>query len=113
MQKVVVGIRLIVSPRARLVCRNFRVAHLVRLPRAGKRMASKVHLMKFLQEVRGYDLVTNRRPPPRFSGMFSLQMRSRMAETGAPARRKLAISVHPADVSNTPSPVKILQVAVR
>jgi hypothetical protein len=73
-------------------------------------MASKVHLMKFLQEVRGYDLVTNRRPAPRNTSMLSLQMRSRLAETGAPLRRKLAISVHPADISNTPSPVKILQI---
>jgi len=69
--------------------------------------------MKFLQEVRGYDLVTNRRPPPRLGSTFSLQMRSRMAEANLPARRKLAISVHPADVSNTPKPVKILQIQAR
>jgi hypothetical protein len=76
-------------------------------------MASKVQLMKFLQEARGYDLVTNRRPPPKLGAAFSLHMRSRMAETGAPARRKLAISVHPADISNTPRPVKILQISAR
>jgi hypothetical protein len=76
-------------------------------------MASKVHLMKFLQEVRGYDLVTNRRPPPRLGATFSLHMRSRTAEANLPVRRKLAISVHPADVSNTPEPVKIVQIQVR
>ncbi len=69
--------------------------------------------MKFLQEVRGYDLVNNRRPPSRLGGMFSLQMRSRAAESNLPARRKLAISMHPADVSNTPSPVRILRGGVR
>jgi hypothetical protein len=76
-------------------------------------MASKVHLMKFLQEVRGYDLVTNRRPPARFSRTFSLEMRSRAAEAKLPARRKLAINVHPADISNTPSPVRIVQIGAR
>jgi hypothetical protein len=80
--------------------------------RAGKRMASKVNLMKFFQEVRGYDLVTNRRPPPRLNGAC-LQSHARGTESRLPARRKLAVTVHPADVSNTPKPVKILQVAAR
>lgn len=76
-------------------------------------MASKVHLMKFLQETRGYDLVNNRRPTSRLGELFSLQMRSRAADTHHVARRKLAISIHPADVSNTPSPVRILHVESR
>lgn len=76
-------------------------------------MASKVNLMKFLQEVRGYELVTNRRPPSQLSDPHALQLRGRGHESRVPAKRKLPITVHPTDVSNTPRPVKILRVAVR
>lgn len=85
------------------------MAHEMRTPCAGKHMASKVHLMKFLQEVRGYDLVTNRRPAPSLSGLYLSQMRAHLNGTHAPARRKLSITVSPQDSSDTPSPVKIVQ----
>jgi hypothetical protein len=67
--------------------------------------------MKFLQEVRGYDLVTNRFPAPKVNGMYVSQLRSHIAETTLPPRRKLAISVTPADASNQSRMVRIVQVA--
>jgi hypothetical protein len=76
-------------------------------------MATKVHMMKFLQETRGYDLVTNRHPFPRTNGMFFTQLRAHIAETTLPARRKIAISVNPADTSNQTRAVKIVQLAGR
>ncbi len=74
-------------------------------------MASKVHLMKFLQEVRGYDLVTNRRPPARLGGIYLSQLRSHLGDAHPPSKRKLTISVNPQDISNTPAPVRIVQAA--
>ncbi len=72
-------------------------------------MASKVHLMKFLQEVRGYDLVTNRRPPARLGGIYLSQLRAHLGDAHPPSKRKLTISVNPQDISNTPAPVRIVQ----
>lgn len=78
--------------------------------RVGKRMASKVHLMKFLQEVRGYSLVTCRRPVSQLSGVYLMQLRSHLSETTTPSRRRLPVKVHPQDLSETPSPVTIHRV---
>ena len=69
--------------------------------------------MKFLQEVRGYDLVTNRQPPHRLGSVYLMQLRSHLAQAHVPSRRKLPITGHSADLSNTPSPVRIHRVAVR
>lgn len=68
--------------------------------------------MRFLQEVRGYDLVTNRQPSSRLGSIYQMQLRSHMGETSHPLRRRLSISVNAADISNSPHPVKI-QVAAR
>jgi hypothetical protein len=73
-------------------------------------MATKIHLMKFMQEVRGYDLVTNRYPVPKTNGMYLTQLRSHIAETTLPPRRKLAISVTPGDASNQRRVVRIVRV---
>jgi hypothetical protein len=86
---------------------------LLRTHRAGKPSANKIHLMKFLQEMRGYDLVANRQPMPKPNGMYLTQLRSHIAETTLPPRRKLAISVTPGDASNQLRAVRIVQVAVR
>ena len=69
-------------------------------------MATKIKLMKFLQESAGYDAVTNRRPPPRFGGLYLMELRSHAGEPSA-SRRKLAVAVVPDDASNTARPVKI------
>lgn len=69
-------------------------------------MATKVKLMKFLQEIEGYDAVTNRRPPPRPGGLYLMELRAHTADLPT-SRRKLAVAVAPDDASNTPRPVKI------
>ena len=76
-------------------------------------MASKVHLMKFLQEVRGYDLLASRRPTAGQGGFYLSQMRSQLGDPRLMVKRKLSISVNPLDVSNTPAPVKIVKTAAR
>jgi len=62
--------------------------------------------MKFLQECEGYDLVTNRRPPPRAGGLYLMELRAH-ATGQALTRRRLAVTIAPDDASNTPRPVKI------
>lgn len=67
-------------------------------------------MMKFLQERRGYQLVTQRQPRARLTGLHLLESRAAMAREHLPARRKLPISTCPSDDANTPSPVTIVRV---
>lgn len=69
--------------------------------------------MKFMQEMRGYNLVTNRYPAPKVNGMYLTQLRSHIAETTLPPRRKLAISITPGDASNQLRVVRIVRVGGR
>lgn len=69
-------------------------------------MANKARLMKFLQEVRGYAQVTNRRPAPRPSVLYLMQLRARNEQTSPPKRRLIVVSeAH--ENANTPLPIKI------
>jgi hypothetical protein len=70
-------------------------------------MATKIQIMKFLQEVRGYQLVTDRQPVSRRTSLHLLESRASVAREHLPTRRKLPISTCPGDVSNTASPVTI------
>ena len=69
-------------------------------------MANKAKLMKFLQEVRGYAQITNRRPAPRPSVLYLMQLRGRNAETTTPKRRLIVVTeTH--ENAHTPLPIKI------
>jgi hypothetical protein len=69
-------------------------------------MANKAKLMKFLQEVRGYAQITNRRPAPRPSVLYLMQLRARNEQANAPKRRLIVVSeTHEHD--RTPLPIKI------
>ena len=69
-------------------------------------MANKAKLMKFLQEVRGYAQITNRRPAPRPSVLYLMQLRARNEQASAPRRRLIVVSeTH--ENANTPLPIKI------
>jgi hypothetical protein len=69
-------------------------------------MAYKVKLMRFLQEVRGYAQITNRRPAPRPSVLYLMQLRGRNAQPTPPKRRLIVVSeTH--ENANTPLPIKI------
>lgn len=72
-------------------------------------MANKAKLMKFLQEVRGYAQVTNRRPAPRPSVLYLMQLRARAEQANAPKRRLIVVSEKPEN-ADTPLPIKITHV---
>jgi hypothetical protein len=69
-------------------------------------MATKVRIMKMLQEIRGLAEITHRRPQPRKPGLFLIQLRSHVSHTTAP-RRKQTIAVNMLEQPDIPHPVKI------
>jgi hypothetical protein len=69
-------------------------------------MANKAKLMKFLQEVRGYAQITNRRPAPRPSVLYLMQLRGRNGQANVP-KRKLVVVTETQENANTPLPIKI------
>jgi|PlaIllAssembly_1097288.scaffolds.fasta_scaffold428286_2 hypothetical protein len=69
-------------------------------------MANKAKLMKFLQEVRGYAQITNRRPAPRPSVLYLMQLRTRNEQLNAPKRRLIVVS-ETRENADTPLPIKI------
>jgi len=68
-------------------------------------MATKIKLLKMLQEVKGLAQITNRRPAPRPPLIYLMQLRSQNAVTQQPKRR-LAIEKD-ADSAHVPLPIKI------
>ena len=59
-----------------------------------------------MQEVRGYAQVTNRRPAPRPSVLYLMQLRERAAQADLP-RRRLAVVTDAKSADHTPLPIKI------
>lgn len=70
------------------------------------RMATRIKMMKLLQEMRGIAEFTNRHPPARTPGLFLLQLRASVAQSAVPKRR-LVISVAMKDQPDIPHPVRI------
>jgi hypothetical protein len=69
-------------------------------------MATKATLMKLLQESRGYEQITNRRPTPRPIVLYLMQLRAHPPHAHAP-RQHLAITAEWQNGTETPLPVKI------
>jgi hypothetical protein len=69
-------------------------------------MANKAKLMKFLQEVRGHAQITNRRPAPRPSVLYLMQLRARNDQVAAPKRRLTVVNEAHAN-GDVPLPIKI------
>lgn len=69
-------------------------------------MATKVKMMKFLQEIRGLTELGRRYPAPKPSPLFLLQLRSHVAETSH-SKHRLVITVDLKDNPDIPHPVKI------
>jgi len=69
-------------------------------------MATKVNLMKLLQEIRGFGEFGKRNPAPRRSPLYLLQLRSHVHEASG-GKRRLTIMIDPKDVFTLPNPVKI------
>lgn len=74
-------------------------------------MATKLNLMKFLQELRGHAQITNRRPVPRQPTLYSMQLRERSSQVHSP-KRLLAVRTDFKDSANTPLPIKIHYIKV-
>ena len=72
-------------------------------------MATKIKLMKLLQELHGFAEITRRHPTPKPSALFLMQLRSHLAETNQP-KRQLLITVDLRDDPDIPNPVKITHV---
>jgi hypothetical protein len=75
-------------------------------------MAKKVMLLKLLQEMRGYQQVTNRRPVPATPLLYLMQLRQRNthvhARTVAPSQpQRLAITTDWQNIGETPAAIKI------
>jgi len=68
-------------------------------------MATKMKLLKMLQEVRGLAQITNRRPAPRPPLLYLMQLRSQTVAPNQP-RRRLAIE-KAKDSGHLPLPIKI------
>jgi hypothetical protein len=69
-------------------------------------MATKLKLMKLLQEVRGHAQITNRRPVPRQPTLYLMQLSERAAQASTPKRR-LAVATDSNDNVDTPLLIKI------
>jgi hypothetical protein len=69
-------------------------------------MANKAMLMKLLQESRGHEQITNRRPTPRPIVLYLMQLRGRTAQANAP-KQSLAITAEWQNDTETPLPIKI------
>jgi hypothetical protein len=74
-------------------------------------MATKAILMKLLQESRGYEEITNRRPTPRPIVLYLMQLRAQAAQSNAP-RKRLAIATDWQNGNEMPSPVKIKHIPI-
>jgi hypothetical protein len=75
-------------------------------------MANKVLLMKMLQEIRGYEQTTNRRPAPRPPAFYLMQLRERhpLVHLSAPPQR-LAITADWQNGADVALPVRINHLA--
>ncbi len=69
-------------------------------------MATKLHVMKLVQEMRGFAEITNRRPQPRTPGLFLLQMRSHLLHA-CPPKDKRTINIDMQSRPELPHLVKI------
>jgi hypothetical protein len=69
-------------------------------------MATKIKLMKLLQEMHAFAELSRRPPGSRQSPLFLLQLRSHMAETSR-AKGRLIVSVDLKESLEMPHPVRI------
>ena len=73
-------------------------------------MATRMKMLKLLQEMRGFAHVTNRRPPSRQTAILALQLRSHLVSTTA-RRQKRVLTIDMQDLPDIPNPVRITYLA--
>ena len=71
-------------------------------------MATKIKMMKLLQEMHAFAEIGRKNPAPKPSPLYLLQLRSHL-QSSRP-RRRLAIRVDLRDSLNLPNPVKITHI---
>ena len=69
-------------------------------------MATKATLLKLLEESRGYEQITNRRPTPRPIVLYLMQLRAQHSHSHAPRQQLIIATEWPAN-GNEPLPIKI------
>ena len=69
-------------------------------------MATRIKMLKLLQERNGFEEL-NRRPSPKPSALYLMQLREHLFHTTQP-RRRLIIRIDPKQNPLFPDPVKIL-----
>jgi len=72
-------------------------------------MATKIKLLKLLQEMHAFSEMTRRNPANRTSPLYLLQLRSHLAETSRPKGR-LLVSIDLKDSLDMPHPVRITHI---
>lgn len=72
-------------------------------------MATKVKLMKFLQEMRGFSEMVRKHPTPKPSALYLMQLRTHLSDASH-SKRRLIISVDLKDDAAIPHPVRITHV---
>jgi len=69
-------------------------------------MATRINILKLMQEIHGFARITHRRPQPRPPGLFLMEIRAHGPSAALP-RRKLNIRIQMPELSDLPHPVKI------
>lgn len=69
------------------------------------RMATRMNMLKLLQEIRGIDDLANRRPFSRYPGLFSIPLR--FPTRKAPPKVKRTIPISMQDETDIPAAVPI------
>ena len=69
-------------------------------------MATRIKILKLMQEIHGFARITHRRPQPRPPGLFLMQLRSHGTPPVLP-KRKLHIAIQMQELPDLPHPVKI------
>ena len=76
---------------------------------ARQKMATRMKIMRLLQEMRGLAQITNRRPSPRSAAALAIQVRP-LSVRGRKNERKRTIRVDMQSPPDIPHPVKITHV---
>lgn len=69
-------------------------------------MAARMKILRLIQETRGLAEVASRRPTPRRTGLFAIELRAHLRQTAA-QKQKRFVRIDQLDWPDIPHPVKI------
>ncbi len=70
-------------------------------------MATKMKLLKLMQESKGHAQITNRRPAPRPPVLYLMQLRAQQPAPTEIPKRRLSVNTEAADTTNVSFTIKI------